>query len=277
MDKVELKNMLNEGLSYRKIAKKCDCSPKKVEYWVNKHQLKKNSAFNVEYRKDVDHKFFNKIDSIEKAYILGFLLGDGYISDRYDVEIGVTLKDQQIVKDIAKFLPWAINIMYINKLNKKTRVFPKARFIFRSRGIGKDLVKHFSDRLASKRHTPRIAKKYELYLLAGFFDADGCVTWGYRKDRNVLRHKVNFTAALSILTGIQNILLSHDIASKLRPKSGEDCYVLEFTKRSSILKLHEILPQDGIRLQRKVDKYNALIDKLNSPLRHESDENGGNS
>lgn len=275
MNKVDLKKMLEEGYSYRKIAENLDCSASKVKYWVNKFNLLLSSSFNKEYQKDVDHDFFKKIDTPEKAYIAGFILGDGYINERFDVHLGVSISDSSILTKISEYLPWEIKISYDNTLDKKTRRFPRARLRLRSRSIGKDLVKHYGDRLASKRHTPRIGRKYEQYLVAGFFDAKGCITFGYRKDRNRLWHKVNFTTSQSILLGIQNILIKNNVSSTIRPKANEDCYILEFANRESIINFYEFLPTDSIRLNRKKEKFNILLNEIHSPLRSESDENGG--
>lgn len=275
MEKNELCLLLEDGLSYREISKKYNCSPKKVEYWVNKHNLKFKSKFNKEYQNNVDHNLFNKIDTKEKAYICGFILGDGEINNNYDVHLGVALNDKEIIENISDYIPWEIKISIDKTFNKKNRRFPRARMCIRSRKIGKDLIKHFSDRLASKRRVPIVSKKFEKYLIAGFFDADGCITWGYRKDRNRLWHKVSFTASDSILTGIQKILYKNEISTIIRPKKNENVYLIEFSNKEDIIKFHKYLPVNGIRLKRKVDKYNQLIKKF-TPLRLESDENGEN-
>lgn len=276
MDKIELKKYLENDLSYRKIASICKCSPKKIEYWVNKYKLKSCSKFNIGYRKDINHQYFKKIDSNEKAYILGFFLGDGYISVKNDVSLGVALNDKEIIEKINNTLPWDNEIKVDKTFDKKTRRYPRVRYCFRSGGIGKDLIKHYGNRLASERNTPRISRKYENYMLSGFFDADGCITWGYRKDRNKLWHKVSFTASLSILIGIQKILLKNDISTIVKPKKNKNVYIIEFANKRDIIKFYNLLPKDSIRLNRKVKKFNQLINVINASLRPESDEFGEN-
>lgn len=262
MDKLKLESYLKENLSYRQIAKLEDCSPKKVEYWVNKYNIKFLSKFNVEYQKSVDHNFFNKIDTKEKAYIVGFILGDGYISEKLDVELGLSIKDKQLIYDIDSYIPWECLINEDMTFNKKTKRFPRVRYNFRSRSFGKNLVKFFGNRLASERNTPIVPKHYEKYLLAGFFDADGCVTYGVREDRGRMWHKISFTSSDTTLIGIQKILLRYEISSIIRPKKGENCSVIEFAAKKDILKFANLLPIDGIRLGRKVIKLNELISKI---------------
>ena len=105
-------------------------------------------------------------------------------------------------------------------------------------------------------------------MLQGFFDGDGCITWGYRKDRNRLWHKVSFTSSFSILEGLQQYLFKQGITTKVRPKSNENCGVLEFANKKDIIKFYNLVysDKDFIILRRKYIKYNAL--------RLELEENG---
>jgi len=263
MEKSKLENYLKDNLSYRKIATLERCSPKKVEYWVNKHSIKFLAKYNKEYQKNVDHNFFNKIDTKEKAYIVGFIMGDGYISDKLDVYLGLAIKDKQLIYDIDNYIPWECIVKEDLTFDKKTKRFPRVRFGFRSRNFGKNLIKYFGNRLASERNTPIVPKHYEKYLLAGFFDADGCITFGERKDRNKKWQKISFTASDTILIGVQKILLKHEISTIIKPKKDEKVFIIEFAAKKDIIKFANLLPIDGIRLKRKVIKLNDLILKIN--------------
>lgn len=254
--KEKLEVYLKKGYSYKKISREEDISDVHIGRLVKKYNLLKEYSFT----KSIDDKmFFNKIDTKEKAYIAGFILGDGYISSRKDVTLGVALKDKQLIEDISKYIPWETEIRIDMSFDKKTRRFPRVRYSFRSRSFGKILIKIFGNRLASERHAPIVPKHYQKYLLAGFFDADGCITWGYRKDRNRLWQKVSFTASDTILIGIQKILLRYDISSIIRPKKGENVSLIEFANKEDVKKFYVLLPQDGIRLNRKMIKFDELI------------------
>ena len=94
----------------------------------------------------------------------------------------------------------------------------------------------------------------------GFFDAEGCITWGFRKDRNRIWHKVSFTSQYDLLISIQKILSKIGISSSIRPKSNKKCFVLEFCNKQDILKFYNWLYIDinFIVLRRKFNNYNAL-------------------
>ena len=127
--------------------------------------------------------------------------------------------------------------------------------------------------MKEERHYPKVKNEFERYLLQGFFEADGCITWGKRKDRNRIWHKVSFTSQLKLLEGVQQMLYKNiGISSVIRPKKNEGCYVIEFSNKEDVLKfINYIYPKDTdfIILQRKYLKANAL--------RLELEEFGGNT
>ena len=77
MDKDFLKECLNKGMSTRDIEKICDKSHNTISYWIQKYDLQKKSKF---YK--TDNYKFEKIDTKEKAYTLGFILADGSINNK---------------------------------------------------------------------------------------------------------------------------------------------------------------------------------------------------
>lgn len=257
MDKNELKQYLEAGLSTRDIEKITGLNHRTISYWVNKHGLNNLSAF----KKSPNYKF-NKIDSKEKAYTLGFILADGAISN-CQCEISVAIKDREVVDFIASVINASVRCDM--NYDRKTRRFPRARIIKKIT----DIRKFTGGEKKSDRHYPIVSPELERYLLQGFFEADGCITWGRRKDRNRLWHKVIMKSSLSVLTGVQSMLLKKvGIATRLYPVKGEDCYCIEFANKQDVLKfLDYIYPDDQfIVLKRKYLKQNAL--------RLELDENG---
>lgn len=196
---------------------------------------------------------FNKIDSPSKAYILGFILADSSIDNKNNVEISVALNDKEVVDYISNVIGSNVNVS--NKMNKKKRIFPKARTVKRI----KDITKFTGGYKKTERHYPRIKKELEPYLLLGFFDGDGCISYGYRKDRKRLWHKISFTSSYSLLQGVQQYLFKLGITTKLKPKSKSNCYVLEFANKKDILKFLDYIYMDNfVVLRRKYLKNCAL-------------------
>lgn len=232
-------------------------STSNVGYWITKYQLNNLSQHkvNVEYK---DKYYFNKIDTREKAYVTGFILGDGYIS-KNKLEITVALRDVEILEFIQSEL--GANIHIDRRFNKKQKKFPNASLSYYNNTLIKHLIKQVGGTYKEDRRFPRINPKLEKYLLQGFFDADGCITWGRRKDRNRIWQKIQFTSQLKMLEGVQNILYNQlEIPSKIRPKSNnEKCFVLEFAKKNTVLDfLDYIYQEDFVILKRKYQNANKL-------------------
>lgn len=254
MNRKLLEKYLEKGLTQQEIAKIVGKEKSTIGYWITKYGLNDKSKYKKPKYKNP--KMFNKIDTPEKAYIIGYALADGYINDNV-VEFGCCLEDKKILQFIAEYIGanYTEDLTYI----PKTKRFPRARITIGNLDLITDFNKHCSSK--ENKHCPIIPKNLEKYLVQGFFDGDGCLTWGRRKDRNRLWQKISFTSSLKILEGIQQILLKQcAISTIIRPKSNENCFVLEFANREDVLKfLNFIYPNDSfIILKRKYDKAQAL-------------------
>lgn len=257
MDKEFLKECLEKGMSTRDIEKICNKKRSTISYWINKYNLIDNSH----YQKHDNYKF-EKIDSKEKAYALGFILADSAIT-KTNTEVSVAIMDKAIAEFISKIING--NVHYDNSFDKKTRRFPRARLVKKI----VDITKFTGGYAKSERHYPRVRDDLERYLIQGLFDSDGCLTWGRRKDKNRIWQKISFTSQLKILEGVQKYLINKlSISTVIRPKTNEDCFVLEFSNLNDVTKFCEhIYPnEDFIILNRKYLKYKAL--------RLELEENG---
>lgn len=256
MDKQILKNYLEQGLTNRDIAKITGKGKSTIGYWVRQHELQSHLKYNKPIYKDKN--FFTKINTREKAYILGFILGDGYLTNK-EIETTVALEDKEVLDFIQEHLGG--NLRVDKTLNKKQRRYPRARMVIGENRIVRDLGVLFGGFLKEDRNLPHISPKLNKYLLQGFFDAEGCITWGRRKDRDRIWHKVSFTSQFGMLEGIQNILVDEGIATKIKPKSGgEKCFVMEFSARKDVLRFLDIIyPNDSfVILKRKYNNAHAL-------------------
>lgn len=254
MDRELLEQYLNEGKTTREISYLIGKSRSTVLYWINKYGL----TDKMKYAKPAykNSKMFNKIDTPEKAYIIGYALADGYISDRI-VEFGCCIADKELLQFISEYI--GANYHEDMTYKPESRIFPHAEISIGNRDIVTDFNKHCSSK--EEKHCPIISKSLERYLVQGFFDGDGCITWGRRKDRNRIWQKISFTSSLKVLEGIQQILLKQcDISTTIRPKGKEKCFVLSFANKKNVLKfLNYIYPDDSfIILKRKYEKATAL-------------------
>ena len=204
---------------------------------------------------------FEKIDTKEKAYAIGFISCDSSISNKM-VEVSTSKKDKEVVDFISNVVDG--NVFVDNTFDKNLRRFPRARLIKKI----PDVETFVGGSLKKDRHFPITNKDLQRYVLLGAFDADGCITWGWRKDRNRIWQKISFTTSLKLATGIQQMLLKTlEISTIVKPKKNNKCFVLEFSDKNNVLKFLDYIYQDDfVVLNRKYLKSKAL--------RLELEENG---
>ena len=196
----------------------------------------------------------NKINSKELAYVIGFISADASIDKINRVEISTSIKDKSIIEFISKIINSNISVdeTYI----KEKKIFPRYRT---SRKIT-DILKFVGNRKKEFRNIPIISNEFTKYLVLGFFDGDGCITWGRRKDRNRIWQNISFTSSYFLLESIQKILLKIGISSSIKPKGTEKCFVLKISSKKDVLKFCEWIysDEDFIILKRKFDVFRAL-------------------
>lgn len=255
MKKEELLKILkeNKGITIKNLCSKYNLNYKAVSKMIRTYNYT-SYITKTDWITKSPSISLNKIDSPEKAYCIGFIGGDGHIDNKNKVSISLGIKDKCILEFIKETIGGevSIDLRYI----KKHRKFPKASL---SKVI-LDIKKFYGGRLKKDRSLPHVSKNLEKYLVLGFFDAEGCLTWGYRKDRNRIWQKISFTSQYDLLISIQKILTKINISTSIRPKQNEDCYVLEFSSRNDVIRFCDWLYSDlqFIVLKRKLDNYNAL-------------------
>ena len=256
--KEQLLEYIQKGMTQKEMAEAIGCGPTNIGHFIEKFGLQK-----IQVKPMKPNYYFYKIDNLKKAYIIGFIACDSAINQNCQVEVSIRLDDKEIVDYISKEFDCNVNISTF--LDKKNRRFPRARL---NKKIP-DILKFIGGRMKADRHLPIVSKELTRYLLLGAFDADGCLTWGRRKDKNRIWHKVSFSTSLDIAICIQQILIKQlNISTIVRPKSKENCYILEFANRKDILKFLDYIYCDNfVVLKRKYLKAKAL--------RLELEENGG--
>lgn len=258
----EFKGLISEGMSIRAIARLKELDHNRLTKFAKINNIP-SSFTRPEYKED----YFEKINTPAKAYLLGFMLGDGCLQNNGRFSIGVALRERETLYLMQS--EFNCNVKEYYKTNRDTKSFPRARVSIKNKKIHKDLHKLFGGFKKEDRHIPIVSNGLKKYLLLGFFDAEGCVTFGMRKDRNRLWKKIQFTSQYKLLIGIQKILANFCVASSIHPKGNEKCFVL-YVQTAYTFDLARILNISNFpALKRKQDKLEAL-------LRLESDENGGN-
>lgn len=214
--------------------------------------------------------FFNKIDTEEKAYILGLIYTDGCNSKR-DNDISITLKeeDSYILTQIA-------NIVFMPPIPKLCQSKGSNCFVLniRNKRISKQLKDYgvFCAKSLILRYPPNKTISNELFphFFRGIMDGDGSVTGRFFSNPNIKDCRIEivsgspyFLPELKIKAEqIFKIPFNHrsrivsetpiTICKSTKPFLPAPLYSIEIGKASDIRKCYEILYKDAtIYMKRK--------------------------
>lgn len=212
--------------------------------------IKKTRTFNDDY--------FDVIDTARKAYFIGFIYADGYITDYNEMGISIHYDDREILEELNNDLGGK----HMIKERKRTTTFNgytydthTADFRVYSKPIC-DGLKHngISTRKTKSDVFPKIDANYLADFIRGYFDGDGCVykhtTQGY--------NMIHFTCGSEIfLKYLMNTIDNQvGVLGKIY-KEKKYKYRLMYYRRDDATKLLDYMYHDkaNIKLTRKYEKH----------------------
>lgn len=229
-----------------------------------------------------NRNFFNKIDSEEKAYILGFIYADGYNSNT-QVSIVQLQQDEDILQQINNALESDVEIKHYKQYNQKIL----CQLTFSSREMCKDLTRLGAIRNKSLVLTfPTFLDKSLLpHFIRGYFDGDGCV-WNGKRQKKVVKDskhkdgyrerivhnvKFTFTGCFSFINALQDILIEVGVVkkktklnfSKAKDKSNNtssNVCTMEYSGRTQMRNLFNYMYKNAtIYGSRKFNKFQEVF------------------
>ena len=230
-----------------------------------------NIKLNRKEKYSINESYFTKIDSNEKAYILGFILADGYNNvERYNLRITLHRKDIDILEKI-KLAMCANNNISLTSYNNSTQ----ATLSIINKKISSDLFnlgmkpgKSYNAKL------PVISENLYKSLILGIFDGDGSLSINHNEyDRG------SFT-----ITGTKEMIFS--ISNIFRKECDVNCYINQRYKERDnnnyslnlcgnkvvIRVLNWLYTDSTIYLNRKHDKYLKLKEIINMKMKIKEDK-----
>ena len=210
-NEVEVKSALLNEVPGKKKVKSCGCL------------LRKNIPDNED--------FFEKIDSEEKAYVLGFIAADGAVQPQANkIKIDLKSVDEDILLKIQKAMGHHNKLShYINKnrtFEDKTKFYdcPISRLVINSKKIVEDIQKYGVGPKKSNTLNIRfdlIPDEFFFDFLRGYFDGDGCLSFSREKKYTDL----NFTSSTIVCIKLKEII---------KDKMGEDRFYLYHRRKENL-------------------------------------------
>lgn len=197
---IELYSVQYKSISY--ISRLFDCSENKIKKILVSNNIEIRNA-NFYKSKYVDESFFENIDTEEKAYILGFIYADGYIS-KTTFGIKISAKDYELLKKIKDILHSEHKIGFCINNNGYGKGNESCYLSINNKKLVNSLIENgvvYNKSNILKFPSYDIVPEHLIrHFIRGYFDGDGSV---YRNNSGLV---VSFDGARHFLKYLLDIL-----------------------------------------------------------------------
>lgn len=226
------------------------------------------SASELKRKYQIQEDFFDKIDTEEKAYILGLLYADGYNNtDRNSVSLGLKEDDKEILDKITAIIQPDKPLQYIDlSTQKKTKGFENSqnqyRMVIANKHISQRLVELGCGKAKTHNLTFPIEEQVPSYLIRhfvrGYFDGDGSISKGKIS-------KVDIIGTTTFLEPLQDILFKElsfnkTVLNQRHKERDNNIRSLQICGNKQCIKFRDWLYEDAtIYLERKKQVSDSYI------------------
>ena len=233
-------------------------------------ELLKNEGFNTSQMigqknrsKSLNENYFDNIDTPNKAYILGWIMSDGYVSKN---KLVFGLKDLEILEFIKSEMNSGHKISEIFVYDKRTnKTYQQHTLQICSKKISESLNK--LGIYQAKSFTvdlPKINKSLYPHLIRGLFDGDGYVGEGkfntgglFPRFSLILSEKL-YNSLTTIFNDLNLELKKPDIVAE---KNGDFILKMRIYRKKELRYFFNYIYGEGdvIKLNRKYNKFKDLL------------------
>lgn len=263
INKNDIEELIEQGLTLKKIAVELNVSYNTILRWCKKYSLTSKTGSKGAKKYNLNENFFEMIDTEDKAYWLGFLAADGNIHATVKgkainrLQINLKADDTCHLEKFQKALNsnFPINLKTINNSQA-------AELKINSKKICDDLIKsNITPRKSLIVEMPdNLPKNLVPHYIRGYFDGDGCIK-NYKDKNNRHRYSFSIVGGIDMLEQIQAKLPCSIPIYKI--KRCKDIFSLETTKKENIISIYDYLYTNAtIYLERKKDIFDDLMSRL---------------
>lgn len=213
--------MYNSGICIKYIGKKLNISTQTINKILNNNNIQKRSRSE---QKLTDHNFdinfFKKIDTEEKAYILGLFYSDGYVT-KQESGFELNIRDIDILEKIQKVIGGDFKIRTRKRPYKDT-IVEMCNYRMTSGIISNQLInlgvferKSLILQFPSNDIVPDNLKRH---FIRGYFDGDGSISL-YNDKRQI---KTLYCGCVSFISKLNDYLYNDGIVNRSSINFGKD-------------------------------------------------------
>lgn len=250
---------LNEQYTLKQLGNEFNCSYSTIRNLLNKHSIQSRGNKQGYPRSEY---YFNKIDTAEKAYWLGFLYADGCVHTLNN-EISINITDAEHLEKFKQAIG-AINHR-ITATNDKRFENAKTlyQFSIKDKQLHADLIKWgcVPQKSLILEKIPNIPRDYVSHFIRGYFDGDGSLH--YLKGTN--NYRISFVGTQNFLMDIQKELQTN---VSLQYGNTGRAFTLQIAGRKQVERILNYLYNNSMESIRLNRKYQTYLDCLDWAHRH---------
>ena len=251
----------------------CYKDDKKSQYSISKdlnihhttvnNILKRNNIEIKKWQYSINHNYFEKINTPDKAYFLGWMISDG-CNKRRGIHINLQKRDDYILKKFKECIEYE-GPLSLHKGKCKNCQDMTSLVIFSDK-LSEDLNKLGVVPKKSKvTYFPKVQKELCPYVIRGIFEGDGCIS-----EIKKGLYRVGFSGSEKLMTDVLDILKKEcDINDlKLGKVGKQDTRTLVITGSYQVLRVMNYIYKDRLDLvlSRKYEKLFEIKPKLKSKV-----------
>lgn len=218
---------------------------------------------------DYDINFFDVIDNEEKAYWLGFIYADGYVTKRgntYQLGIALGRKDKSHLKKFVDSLNSNLKIHDYVQDSAYLKGTLYSRVLISNNHICEQLMNKGCTRKKTNTLTfpseEIVPKNLINHFIRGYFDGDGCLTGYYVSKKEKHEYQVKILGTMEFLNGLhENLPVTRVFSPRRRFKEKDtNNFTLEIGGKKQVFKILEFFyDNSNIFLDRKYAKYMEFL------------------
>ena len=250
------------GMSQREIAEKMGLEKSTIRRYFKKYGLAARTMSEAKQQYSINSNYFSTIDSHQKAYFLGLILADGWVSRRGDIGISLQPRDIALIEGLKKELESEHPITY-----KRTGDTDYPTLCFKNKKMIEDLAKYGvipnkTEIIDFNLFIGDIAEEYWSSLLLGYFDGDGSVVDYIMPNNTTHQYSCSVTGTMEVCRFYQDYF--SDSKSRIYKRHDNDVnnYSLQISSRgptkAALKMLYTNVDKLHTYLQRKYDIYITL-------------------
>lgn len=268
------KRYIEDKASQCLIAKELDISPQKVAGLMKENGIQIRTDREQALKYTFNERYFQNIDTEEKAYWLGFLYADGYLA--YNGKnnlstIGIALSDCDSghLFKFKKALEFTGKISHYSPSNSNfegsgdyCRIHLSSPLMAQDL-IDKGCVEHKSNILKYPTEN-QVPIELQHHFIRGYIDGDGSIRF-YKREPYAPSISISITSTKEMCLGIQSFFGYPNLKLYSRKNNGKNNYTSTIGGNVKVIRILNILYSNAtVYLDRKYKKYLETINYYSS-------------